>query len=151
MTKPGRDYPQRPIVGVGAVIFRRGEVLLVQRGHAPSAGLWSVPGGAVKLGETVAAALRREVLEEVGLKVSVGPLVAVLDRVFRDEGGGVHYHYVLLDYLCRVVSGRLAASSDAAQARFVPLAGLKALRLTRGTRAVIERARALAQKGAGAA
>ena len=137
----GRDYPPRPIVGVGAVIFRGAEVLLVKRGHAPSAGLWTIPGGAVRLGERVAAALRREVAEEVGLKVRVGPLVAVLDRVFRDAAGRIQYHYVLLDYLCRVVSGELAAASDAAQARFVPLRELKGLRLTRGTRAVIEQAR----------
>jgi ADP-ribose pyrophosphatase YjhB (NUDIX family) len=144
MTKPGRDYPQRPILGVGAIIFREGDVLLIKRGREPSAGLWSIPGGAVKLGETVAAALRREVFEEVGLKVKVGPLVAVADRVFRDPQGRIQYHYVLLDYLCQVVSGTLAAASDAASARFVPLGELSRLRLTRGTRAVIERARRLA-------
>ncbi len=143
--KEGRDYPRRPILGVGAVVFRAGEVLLVKRGHAPSAGMWSIPGGAVKLGETVASALRREVAEEAGLKVRVGPLVAVLDRVFRDPQGRVQYHYVLLDYLCQATSGRLEAASDAECARFVPLGELRKYRLTRGTKAVIERARRLAE------
>jgi 8-oxo-dGTP diphosphatase len=144
VTELGRDYPQRPILGVGAIVFRDAEVLLVKRGQAPSAGLWSIPGGAVKLGETVAAALRREVLEEVGLKVRVGPLVAILDRVFRDQEGRVQYHYVLLDYLCHPVSGQLKAGSDAAGAGFFRPSELRRLRLTRGTRAVIEQARHLA-------
>ncbi len=144
VTELGRDYPQRPILGVGAIVFRDAEVLLVKRGQPPSAGFWSIPGGAVKLGETVAAALRREVLEEVGLKVRVGPLVAILDRVFRDQEGRVQYHYVLLDYLCHPVSGQLKAGSDAAGAGFFSPSELRRLRLTRGTRAVIEQARRLA-------
>ncbi|MFH0809240.1 MAG: NUDIX hydrolase [Pseudomonadota bacterium] len=142
---PARDYPDRPIVGVGAVIFRDDSVLLVKRAHAPSAGLWSIPGGAVELGETLAAAVRREVAEEVGLEVTVGPLVTVLDRVFRDAEGRVRYHYVLLDYLCHLAAGEPAAASDAAEARFVALADLNGLHLTRGTRAVIFRARRLAR------
>lgn len=146
LTKPGRDYPPRPIVGVGAVIFQGDRVLLVKRGHEPSAGLWSIPGGAVRLGETLSRALRREVAEEAGLKVRLGPLVAVCERIFRDQGGRVQYHYVLLDYLCHVVSGRPAAASDAAGLCLASPAELRRLRLTRGTRTVIEKARRLREE-----
>jgi len=131
---------------VGAIVFQDGRVLLVRRGNEPSKGLWSVPGGAVKLGETVKEALSREVAEESGLNIKVGPLVAVLDRIFHDPLGRVQFHYVLLDYLCTVVSGELKAGSDAAGVRMAALDELKSIRLTKGTRKVILAAKALSNK-----
>jgi len=113
-----RRFPERPIVAVGAVILDGESVLLIQRGHEPLKGEWSLPGGTVEVGETLAEALVREVLEETGLQVVVGPLVEVLDRVHRGQDGRVEYHFVLLDYRCRVVSGTLAHGSDACDARW---------------------------------
>src|SRR5665213_1646809 len=100
-----RTYPERPIVGVGAVIFDGDRVLLVKRGHEPLMGAWNLPGGAVEVGETLDAALAREVLEETGLSVEVGPVVEVLDSVRFDADGRVEYHFVIVDYLCRVFAG----------------------------------------------
>jgi len=100
-----RKYPDRPFVGVGAVIVREGKVLLVRRKHEPLAGQWSLPGGAVEVGETLEACLVREMLEETGLEVSVGPVIEVLDRITRDDEGRVMYHFVLVDYLCWPTGG----------------------------------------------
>ena len=111
-----RIFPERPIVGVGAVIVNDGYVVLVKRAHEPLKGEWSLPGGAVEVGETLAEAVAREAREETGLDVRVGSLVEVLDRVHRSAEGRVEYHFVLLDYRCTVVSGTLAHGSDAADA-----------------------------------
>lgn len=136
-----RRYPQRPLVGVGAIVFRKGlEVLLVQRGRAPSYGKWSIPGGLVKLGESLRDAVLREVHEETGLTVTVVDLVAALDRVIFDGDGKVEYHYVLLDFLCESESGSPVAGSDALGCRFVPLDQLCEFDLTQGTEEVIRRA-----------
>ena len=140
-----REYPTRPVVGVGAVIVTpAGEVVLVRRGGEPLAGAWSLPGGAVETGETLAAALVREVREETGLDVEVGPVVEVLDRIFPDGTGRIRHHYVLVDYLCQVRGGELQAASDAADAVLVSREALDRYDLTPGTRAVIDRAFALA-------
>jgi ADP-ribose pyrophosphatase YjhB (NUDIX family) len=117
--KVDRTYPERPYVGVGAVIVGNGKVLIVKRKYEPLAGRWSLPGGAVEVGETLEASVAREILEETGLEVVVGPVVEVLDRITRDEEGRVRYHFVLVDYLCWPVGGELRASSDVADARFV--------------------------------
>jgi 8-oxo-dGTP diphosphatase len=113
-----REYPERPIVGVGAVIFDSDRILLVQRGQAPLKGEWSLPGGALELGETLEEGVRREVLEETGLVVEPVTIVEVLNRISRDSEGRVQYHYVLVDFLCRVIGGKLACATDAADARW---------------------------------
>ena len=95
-----RQYPERPIVGVGAVIVDEGKVLLIRRRYEPLKGEWSLPGGMVEIGETLESALMREMLEETGLRVDVGPVVEVFDRIMRDEQQRVRYHFVLVDYLC---------------------------------------------------
>ena len=135
-----RQYPDRPIVGVAAVVIEDHGVVLVRRGRPPAYGEWSLPGGAVELGETLEQALVREVQEEIGLQVEVVELVAVLDRIFLDPEGGVQFHYVLMDFLCRRNGGRLRASSDAISCVRVPLGALSRYRLTRETREVIDRA-----------
>ncbi len=132
-----RNYPERPIVGVGAVVLDGDRVVLIKRGREPLRGLWSIPGGAVELGETCPQAVAREVLEETGLRVEVGPIVAVLDRIRRDEAGRVAFHYVLVDYVCRVASGTAAAASDADDCRWVTLAEASQYELTDGTLEVI--------------
>lgn len=134
-----RRYPGRPLVGAGALIFERGKVLLVQRGKAPLKGYWSLPGGMVELGETLEDAVCREVLEETSLVAEVVGLGELFERVLRDETGKVEYHYVLADYVCRIVGGTLAASGDAADARWVAIKDLEGVQLTSGTREVIER------------
>src|SRR6185503_14872857 len=109
-----RTFPDRPIVGVGAVVLDgEGRVLLVKRAHEPLKGEWSLPGGGVEIGETLEAALAREILEETGLTVAVGPVVEVLDRVEHAPDGRVEYHFVIIDYVCRALSGTLVCGSDA--------------------------------------
>lgn len=139
-----RAFPSRPIVGVGAVIVDGEHVLLVRRGRPPLQGEWSLPGGAVDVGETLASAVQREVREETGLIVDVGAIVDVLDRIHMDHAGRVEYHYVLIDYLCAVVGGHLQAQSDAADARWVPRAQLPAFGVSAVAVAVIDKAFALA-------
>jgi 8-oxo-dGTP diphosphatase len=118
-----RSYPSCPIVGVGAVIVRepvRGvmgspEVLLVRRANPPLQGEWSLPGGALELGEKLREGVAREVLEETGLKVEVGPVIEVIDSIFPDGEGRTQYHYVLIDYLCHPRAGTAVAASDASE------------------------------------
>lgn len=117
----GREYPERPWVGVGALIFDKGRVLLVRRGHAPSLGEWSIPGGALEVGETLADGVKREVLEETGLVVEPVATVDAVDRIARDNAGRVQFHYVLVDYLCRVVGGSAAFASDAVGLRWTAM------------------------------
>jgi mutator protein MutT len=135
-----REFPARPIVGVGAVVFDADRVLLVKRGREPLKGEWSLPGGAVEVGETLGDAIVREVREETGIAVEVGPIVDVLDRLHRDEGGAVRFHYVLVDFLCRPAGGALVRGSDADEAAWVPQAQLGSFRVAATTAAVIERA-----------
>lgn len=135
-----RRFPDRPIVGVGAVIFDGERVLLVQRGNEPLKGEWSLPGGAVQVGETLEEALKREVLEETCLTVDVGPLVDVLDSIRRAADGRAEYHFVILDYRCTVRGGAASCGSDAADARWVALAELEAYRVTPTAMRVIRKA-----------
>ena len=143
----GRQYPERPIVGIGAVIVDdRGRVVLIKRRYDPLAGRWSLPGGAVELGETLEASVAREMLEETGLDVDVGPVIEVFDRITVDDDRRVRYHYVLVDYLCWPVGGELCAGGDVDDAVFVAPADLKAYDLTVKATAVIERALQLARE-----
>jgi mutator protein MutT len=135
-----RKYPDRPFVGVGAVIVQDGQVLIVKRKFEPLAGQWSLPGGGVELGETLEDSIVREMLEETGLDIEVGPVIEVFDRITRDDDGTVRYHFVLVDYLCWPVGGELRASSDVADARFVDPADLPQYKLTAKASDVIARA-----------
>jgi ADP-ribose pyrophosphatase YjhB (NUDIX family) len=114
-----RDYPEQPLVGVGAVIVERGRVVVVRRATEPLKGEWSIPGGMLELGESVAAAAAREALEETGLTVEPGEVLGVFDRILPDSAGKIRYHYVLVDLLCRRLSGELRAGGDAAEARWL--------------------------------
>jgi 8-oxo-dGTP diphosphatase len=140
-----RKFPDRPFVGVGAVVLdAEGRVLLARRGHEPLKGEWSLPGGGVELGETLEAAVAREVLEETGLVVDVGPVVDVLDRVEHASDGRVEYHFVVIDYLCHAVGDRLVSGSDADDVRWVRPDELAAYRLTDKATSVISKAIGLA-------
>ena len=108
------ERPARPVLGAAAVVMYDGRVVLIRRGKAPSAGEWSIPGGAVELGESVEAALRRVVREETGLDIAVGRFLEVFERVERDDEGVVRFHFVVLDYAATVVGGTLRAGDDAA-------------------------------------
>ena len=127
-------------MSVGAVILEGEHVLLIKRAHEPLMGTWSLPGGVVEVGETLAEALRREVLEETGFEIHVGPLIEALDRVHRGPDERVEYHFVILDYLCRVEGGRLGHSSDAADARWVGVDELGRYQLTEKIASVITQA-----------
>lgn len=139
-----REYPEAPIVGVGAVILNsENQVLLIQRGQEPLKGEWSLPGGALELGESLEQGIRREVLEETGLEVVPVQIVEICDRIVRDEANAVRFHYVLVDYLCRVTGGTLCCATDAAAARWVSREELNAhgiYRVAPFTAAVIEKA-----------
>jgi 8-oxo-dGTP diphosphatase len=142
-----RRYPERPIVAVGAVILDGDRVLLVKRRQEPLKGEWSLPGGAVESGEALEAALVREVREETGLDVVVGPVVDVFDSIRRDAGGRAEYHYIIIDYACRVRPGasNIAASgSDAADVDWVAIADLERYRVTPTAIVVIRKALAVA-------
>jgi len=138
-----REYPSAPIVGVGAVVIDGDRVLLVRRDREPLRGQWSVPGGAVELGETLEQAIVREVGEETGLTVVPVAVLKALDKIDRDATGRVRYHYVLIDFSCRILGNpeALVAASDISEARWVPVAGLRQsaeFALPEWTMAVIE-------------
>jgi 8-oxo-dGTP diphosphatase len=115
------EFPTHPVVGVGAVVVRDGKALIVKRRHDPRKGEWSLPGGHVKLGETLVEATRREILEETGLEVEVGEMIEVFDRIHRLDAA-VRYHFVIVDFLCSVTGGRLSAGDDAEDVAWVSAA-----------------------------
>ena len=135
-----REYPDRPWVGVGGIVFKDDQILLVKRGKEPGLGRWSIPGGVVDLGETAAQALKREIREETGLIVEVRELVKVFERILTDTLGKVQYHYVLLDYLCRFQEGEPSPASDVSEAGFFHLYQLSELNLLEETVQVIKEA-----------
>jgi mutator protein MutT len=138
-----RAFPQRPVVGVGGVVLEGERVLLVRRAHPPLAGHWSLPGGAIELGETLESATVREIREETGLDVSVRGLVDVVDRIHRTADGRVEYHFVVIDYLCVPAGTAAVAGSDAADVRWVSVADLASCDVSATAVAVIRKAVAL--------
>ncbi len=135
-----RDYPDRPIVGVGAVIVENGRALVVKRASQPLQGQWSIPGGAVELGETLRQAAAREALEETGLLVEAGEVLDVFDSIYRDSGGRTQYHYVLVDFLCRKTGGQLCAASDVSDARWIAANEIPELDITPAAQQVLRKA-----------
>jgi 8-oxo-dGTP diphosphatase len=135
-----REYPDRPLVGVGGVIIHEERALIVQRGKPPRQGEWTVPGGMVELGEPLRGGVEREVLEETGLVVKAGEVLDVFDSIHRDPDGRTQYHYVLVDFLCTRVGGELQAASDVAQARWVTREELESMPLIGFTAQVIKKA-----------
>jgi 8-oxo-dGTP diphosphatase len=134
-----REFPQAPLVGVGAIIIEDARVVLVKRAHPPLQAEWSIPGGVLEVGEMLRQAAIREAREETGLTVEPGELLGVYDRILRNPGQRVQYHYVLIDFLCRRVAGDLAAASDAAEARWFTREELPGLELAEDTMDVIRK------------
>ncbi len=134
-----REFPETPLVGIGAIIIEDRRVVLVKRAHPPLQAQWSIPGGVLEVGELMREAAIRESREETGLTVEPGELLGVYDRVLRDADKRVQYHYVLIDFLCRRVAGDLAAASDAAEVRWFTREELPALKLAEDTLDVIRK------------
>jgi 8-oxo-dGTP diphosphatase len=134
-----RLYPEQPIIGVGAVIVDGGRALLVRRATEPLKGEWSVPGGMLELGEKLRDGVRREALEETGLEVEPGELLDVFDSIFTDDQGCTQYHYVLIDYLCRPVSGEAKAGTDVSEVRWVGEENLPSMNLRASIEQVVRK------------
>lgn len=133
-----REYPQQPLVGVGAIIIEDRRVLLIKRAKAPLLGEWSIPGGMLELGETIRQGAEREALEETGLEVRATDLLGVFDRIVPDDNERTLYHYVLIDFLCRKISGNLRAAGDAAEACWYTKVEVEALELPEDTKKIIQ-------------
>jgi len=138
-----RRYPKRPMVGVGALIFRRDRILMAQRGKEPLKGWWSLPGGALEIGESLADGVCREVREETGLIVEPVRMFEIFERIIRDAAGAPEYHYVLIDYVCKATGGKLFPGDDVCAVEWVRRKDLQALQITEGTLGVIEKAFAM--------
>jgi mutator protein MutT len=135
-----RRYPQRPLIGVGAIIIKRGRILMAQRGKEPLKGWWSLPGGALEIGESLKDAVCREVREETGLEVRPTRMFEIFERIMPDAEGVPEYHFVLIDYLCRITGGEMCAGDDVCSVEWFARHDLKKLQITEGTLKVIERA-----------
>lgn len=140
MARDDRRYPKRPILGIGALIFKGKRILLAQRGKQPLLGWWSLPGGVLETGESLVNGIRREVREETGLEVKPLEIATVFERIIPDGEGRAEYHYVLIDYVCRVVGGTAAPASDVSALAWVREEELERYQLTEGTLPVIREA-----------
>jgi len=140
-----REYPEKPVVGIGGVVIENDHVLLIRRGTEPLIGQWSIPGGTLELGESLQAGVARELLEETALDVKVLDLIEVFDRIFPGGDGAVRprYHYVILDYLCERISGEACAGSDVTDVAYVKEEDLAQYHLTETATRVISNAFAL--------
>jgi len=143
MSREKREYPDRPYVGVGVIVFRDQEVLIVKRKKDPNKGQWSIPGGKQMIGETIAEAAKRELLEETGVKVGQLFLVDVVDAIIPDDEGKIKYHYTLVDYMGHWESGESSAGDDAQEVRWVSLNNLKSYSLLDKTVIIIQKATAM--------
>ncbi len=137
--KNSRWYPAHPWVGVGAVVIRDGRLLVVKRGNEPNQGKWSIPGGAIELGETLQEAAVREVLEECSVQIEIERILDAAQNVIRDEKGQVKFHFVLVDFIGRYVSGEAKARSDAEECRWVPLEEVEGMDITAALREMLKR------------
>ena len=147
-----REYPDRPVIGVGGVIIEQGRTVLIRRGTEPLLGEWSIPGGTVEIGETLEEAVRRELREETGLEVCVLELIELFDRIYPEEGslaaGGKmkpRFHFVIADYLCGLVGGRPRAGSDVTDMAFAREEELDKFKLTEKATSVLKKAFAMAR------
>ena len=140
-----REYPGRPIVGIGIVVIKGDTVLLVRRGKPPNIGSWTLPGGAQELGETVEDAARRELLEETGIEVGKLHFTATVDNIRRDETGRVRFHYTIIDFAARWVSGEPVADTDVTEAVWASLDSLDDYGLWKEAHRVIALARRLVE------
>jgi 8-oxo-dGTP diphosphatase len=135
-----RLYPTRPLVAVGAVVWDGGRVLLERRGQPPAQGSWAIPGGLVELGETAESAIRREVQEECGIEIEVGPVLGLFEPIHRDADGRIRYHFTIVDFLAYYRAGELRAGDDAADVRWVSPDELSQFELNAATREMIAEA-----------
>ena len=148
---PGsREYPERPVVGVGGVVIENGRALLIRRGREPLLGEWSIPGGTLELGETLEEGVARELLEETALKVRVLELIEVFDRIYvestADSAGpkkGPRFHFVIVDYLCERIDGKAVAGSDVTDVAFAQEEELQKYHLTESASRILHKAFAL--------
>lgn len=140
MPRDDRRYPKRPILGIGALIFKGKRILLAQRGKQPLLGWWSLPGGVLETGESLVDGIRREVREETGLEVKPVEIATVFERIMPDDKGRTEYHYVLIDYVCRVTGGTAQPATDVSALAWVREEELESYRLTEGTLPVIREA-----------
>lgn len=149
-----REYPKQPVVGVGGVVIAEGRAVLIRRGSEPLKGRWSIPGGTLELGETIAEGVRRELAEETGLEVEVLDLIEVFERIWPDgapagDATRPQYHFVILDYLCRPTGGALRAGSDVTDVALVAEDELERYALTPTATRVLRRAFQMARAQAG--
>jgi 8-oxo-dGTP diphosphatase len=141
-----REYPDRPMVGVGGVIIENERALLIKRGSAPLKGEWSIPGGMLELGETIVQGVRRELLEETAIEAEVLDLIEVFERITTDDAGRPQYHFVILDYLCEVVRGEALAASDVTDVAWVTESDLGKYSLTPTATRLIRKAFEMARR-----
>ena len=145
-----REYPERPVVGIGGVIVDRGRTVLIRRGSEPLRGEWSIPGGTLELGESLDEGVARELLEETGIVVRVTELIEVFDRIYGEDGTIAvrtthkpRFHYVIVDYLCKRISGEARAGSDVTDVAFAREEDLARFHITETATRILKKAFAM--------